>query len=157
SHPELLDSLKDEVVAFVPGDLGDKIGNDVIDQAVKQRLAVGIIGLAAALYSGLNWMHHVRQAIRAQWRPQWVREERAKLGFGMRYVWDLISLAGLAVAVLVTFSLTAVGTSAQNLVVDWLGIGDVPVLETLLRFGPTVIAILADVLIFAWVYTILPF
>ncbi len=155
-HPALLATLKEQVTALMPTNLADAVG-DVIDQAVGQRLTVGIIGLVVAAYSGLNWMNHVREAVRAQWRPRWRQAVRARPHFLMSYVWDLVSLLGLAIAVVVTFTLTAAGTAAQNLVVRWVGLSDIGWLNPFLRIGPLAVAIAADMLIFTWVYTILPY
>lgn len=157
SQPELLAHLKDEIVSLLPsGNLSEQIGQQ-IDRAIKQRLAIGIIGLVAALYSGVNWMKHVREATRAQWRPQWQQPEKVKGSILMQYLRDLVTLLGLFLAVVTTFSLTAVGTAAQQLVQGWLGIAEGSVLGTVLQIGPFVIAVVADTIIFAWVYTIMPY
>ncbi len=152
NRPDLLDELKDQVASLIPA---EQMGS-IIDRAVSQRFAVGIVGLLVALYSGLNWMGNVRDAVRAQWRPQWKRSKEARGNFLLAYLWDLISLVGLAIAVVATFALTAVGTAAQDLVVSWLGIDEIGFLRSALRIGPFVVAILANMLIFAWMYTILP-
>ncbi|HET8589290.1 MAG TPA: inner membrane protein YhjD [Nakamurella sp.] len=155
-RPDLVGELKVQVTAFVPGKLADSVGG-IIDQAVQQRLTVGIIGLLVAAYSGLSWMGNVRDAVQAQWRPQWERATEARQNYWMDRLSDLISLLGLAVAVLVSFTLTAIGSSAQDLVVGWLGLEQFAWLRPALTVGPIVVAILADVLIFAWIYTILPY
>ncbi len=152
SRPDLLVALKDQVVSLV----GDSFGG-VIDKAVEQRTAVGITGLLVAAYSGLSWIGNVRDAVQAQWRPHWVRAKAARQNFLMDTLSDLISLLGLLAAVVVSFALTAIGTAAQNLVVGWLGLDDVGWLGPVLTVGPFVLAIAADVLIFAWVYTIMPY
>jgi membrane protein len=152
SRPDLLDALKDQVISLVGGSFGD-----LIDKAVDQRTAVGIIGLVVAAYSGLSWIGNVRDAVQAQWRPHWVRVKAARQNFLMDTLSDLVSLLGLLAAVVVTFALTAVGTAAQDLVVGWLGLDDVGWLRPVLTIGPFVLAIAADVLIFAWVYTIMPY
>lgn len=156
SQPQLLSALKDEVTALIPGDLANQVG-PILDQAVNQRLTAGIVGLLVAMYSGLNWMGNVRDAVRSQWRPQWERSKKVTGSFLMRYVWDLVSLAGLAVAVLITFALTAMGTAAQDLLMGWLGIAEGSIWDTLLRIGPFALAIAADTLIFGWLYTVLPY
>jgi membrane protein len=156
SQPALLDALKSQMTELIPSkDLATKIGV-LIDQAIGQSLTVGIIGLAVALYSGLGWMGNVRDAVRAQWRPQWEKPQQPLPAVLMQYVWDLAALGGLLVAVAVSFTLTAFGTAAQDVVVDWLGIGDGGLLAVVLQIGPFALAIVASTLIFAWVYTILP-
>jgi membrane protein len=156
SQPALLDSLKRQITELIPsGDLADSIGG-LIDQAVGQSLTVGIIGLVVALYSGLSWMGNVRDAVRAQWRPQWEKPSKPLRGVLMQYVWDLAALGGLLVAVAVSFTLTAFGTAAQDVVAGWLGVGDGSVVNVLLQIGPFALAIAASTLTFAWVYTMLP-
>ena len=46
---------------------------NTINTAVQQRTAVGLVGLLVALYSGINWMGNLREAIRAQSRDVWER------------------------------------------------------------------------------------
>jgi membrane protein len=152
SRPDLLDALKDQVTGLLGSSVGGFVG-----KAVDQRTQVAVIGLIIAAYSGLSWIGNVRDAVRAQWRPTWERAKRARENFLMSYVWDLVSLLGLLVAVLVTFALTAVGTAAQNLVIGWLGLDDVSWLGPVFTVGPFLLAIGADMLIFAWIYTILPY
>lgn len=156
SQPALLESFKEAVTSLVPpGQLSDQIGG-LIDQAVGQSLTVGIIGLVVALYSGLNWMGNVRDAVRAQWRPTWEKPPRPLKSVLMQYVWDLASLGGLMLALAISFSLTAAGTGAQNLVVRFLGVGDSGFVHLLLQVGPFVLAIAASTLTFGWLYTMLP-
>jgi membrane protein len=156
SRPDWLSGLKSAVTALIPGALADSVGG-IIDQAVEQRLTVGIVGLAIALYSGLNWMGNVRDAVRAQWRPTWERDEKTRENFFMRYLLDLMSLAGLLLAILISFALTAVGTAAQDLVVRWLGIDAHGFTGLVLQIGPFLLSTAADVLIFGWVYSVLPY
>lgn len=156
SQPALLDGLKAQITELLPeGDFAKAIG-DQIDQAVGQSLTVGVIGLAVALYSGLNWMGNVRDAVRAQWRPQWEKPTQSFGAVLKQYLWDLASLGGLLVAVAVSFGLTALGTAAQDVVADWLGIADDSWLGLVLRVGPFAVSILAGTLIFGWMYTMLP-
>lgn len=156
SSPAALASLKDSVTALMPSaDLADSVGK-LIDQAVGQSLTVGIIGVIIAAYSGLNWMGNIRDAVRAQWRPQWERPAHEGGNILLHYLWDLIALAGLLVAILVSFALTAVGTAAQNLVVGWLGITAGTWPAAALQIGPFALAIAAGVVTFGWVYTVLP-
>jgi membrane protein len=156
SQPGMLDSLKQQITELIPSeDLAGQVGG-LIDQAVGQSLTVGIIGLVVAAYSGLNWMGNVRDAVRAQWRPQWEKPSRPLPSVLMQYVWDLAALGGLLVAVAVSFTLTAFGTAAQDVVIGWLGVGDGSFVDVVLQIVPFVLAIAASTLTFGWVYTILP-
>ncbi len=156
SQPGMLESLKQQITELIPSaDLAEQVG-ELIDQAVGQSLTVGIIGLAVALYSGLSWMGNVRDAVRAQWRPQWEKPSKPLPGVLLQYVWDLAALGGLFVAVAVSFTLTAFGTAAQDVLIDWLGVGDGSLIDIVLQIVPFVLAIGASTLTFGWVYTILP-
>lgn len=156
SQPALLDGLKEQLTALIPGEgLGESI-SELIDNAVSQSLTVGIVGLVIALYSGLNWMGNVRDAVRAQWRPQWHKPEQPFKAVLWQYLWDLASLGGLLVGIAVSFSLTTFGTFAQNVVLGWLGAGDGSFLDVVLQVGPFALAIAASTIVFAWLYTMLP-
>lgn len=155
SRPDLLGSLKEQITDLVPDQLGGQIG-DFIDQAVDQRLAVGIIGLAVAFYSGLSWMGNVRDALRAQWRPRWSTPTKDSGNILLRYVADLVSLAGLAVGIIITFALTAAGTALQDVLADWWNVPPGGWVASLLRIGPFAVAIAANVVVFGWVYAVLP-
>ncbi|MEO7125166.1 MAG: inner membrane protein YhjD [Nakamurella sp.] len=156
SQPRLLGGLKAEITDLIPsGQLAEQIGG-LIDQAIGQSLTVGIIGLVVALYSGLSWMGNVRDAVRAQWRPQWEKPSRPFKSVLMQYMWDLASLGGLMLALVVSFALTALGTAAQDVVVRFLGIGDEGFVHPVLLVGPFVLAIAASAIMFGWLYIMLP-
>lgn len=156
SRPDWIADIKGEVTAILPeGQLSTAISS-FIDQAVDQRLAVGLVGLAVALYSGLSWMGNVRNALRAQWLPRWGQQPVDSRPIWKQYAVDLLTLGGLAVAILTSVLLTTVGTAAQDLVVGWLNIAPGSVLRAVLAVGPFVVAIVGGTGIFAWIYTMLP-
>jgi membrane protein len=156
SQPRLLDSLKLQITELIPSDdLATSIGG-LIDDAIGQSLTVGIVGLIVALYSGLNWMGNVRDAVRAQWRPQWEQPSRPVAAVLWQYVRDLAALGGLLVAIAVSFSLTTVGTAAQGAIARFLGVAPGSFLDALLPVGPFALAVATSVITFGWVYTMLP-
>jgi membrane protein len=154
-RPDLLAELKDEVTGFLPTDLANQIGM-LIDQAISARFTVGLIGLAIALYSGVGWMRNVRRALQAIWRPVWEQPKGSQDNYALATVKDLGSLAGLGFAVLVSVVLSTVGNAAQNLVIRWLGLEDVPWVKPVLTVVTLLIAALASLLIFLWIYARLP-
>lgn len=88
---------------------------NTINTAVQQRTTVGLVGLAVALYSGINWMGNLREAIRAQSRDVWERSPQDQEKFWVKYLRDFISLIGLLIALIVTLSITSVaGFGAAN-------------------------------------------
>lgn len=156
-RPDLLD----DVVASVSDALGglDQGAKDKILSLVKDYLnnyaAIFGVGLVAALYSGANWMGNLRNAVRAQWRPDFDLVE-AKENIVVKILGNLVRLLGLIVAVLITFGLAALSTSLADQVVSWLGLSQIGWLTPLLRFVPIVLSIAAGWLLFMYLYTALP-
>lgn len=68
SHPTLLQDIFNKILTNVSDPTLATTLKSTINTAVQQRTTVGIVGLAIALYSGVNWMGNLREAIRAQSR-----------------------------------------------------------------------------------------
>jgi membrane protein len=127
----------------------------LIERALGSYTAIGIVGLATALYSGAGWMGTLRDAIRAQWRQD----------FDLRFVYrnivvktvvNLVTLVGVIVAVAVTFGLASLSTALADVVIAWLGLDSVGWLEPVLRIVPVAFSIGAGWLTFMYLYTVLP-
>jgi membrane protein len=71
-HPTLLQDIFDKILLNVSDPTPATLKN-TINTAIQQRTAVGLVGLLVALYSGINWMGNLREAIRAQSRDVWER------------------------------------------------------------------------------------
>ncbi len=154
-NEELLLKLQEQITAAVPGDLADPL-NNLITSVVNNPLAVGIPGLLIALYSGIGWMGNLRKAMRAIWRPSFDKDIQAKENFFLATAKDLGSLGGLGLAIAVSLGLSAFGVQFQTAFLNWVGLGDVSWLVPVTTVTAILIAVAADVLIFLWVYTILP-
>ncbi len=159
NQPDLLHSLEDGIAKQLPSGAGgtsDTI-NKVIETAVNARFTVGLVGLVIALYSGIGWMGNVRSAIQAQWRPDFDEDQEVREdGFVKNLLRNLGSLAGLGLAIVISLGLSAAGALASSSVLKWLGLDNVAILKPVFIIVPIVMAMAADVLIFMWVYTILP-
>lgn len=149
-NADLLKELKEGVTDAVPSGLADLV-NDVVDEAIKSRNTVGIIGLLAALYSGLGWMSNLRDALTAQWDL----EQRDK-PFLKTTLKDLLSLFGLFLALAVSFGLSAAGSGLGSWLLGLVGLDDDAWALFLLRVGTIVLALAANWLVFLWVLTRLP-
>src|SRR6185312_12010655 len=133
-----------------PGALGDTLIS-IINQAISSAATVGIIGLLAALYSGIGWMTNLRDALSAQWghvptRPPIVR----------RVLSDLLALLGLGLALAVTFALTGLLSGFAGTVLAFLGLAVGAGAELLLTLVGVLVGVAANWLIFAWVIARLP-
>ncbi|ASO22681.1 membrane protein [Actinoalloteichus hoggarensis] len=147
---ELLGRLEDSIAGALPGGLGELVGT-TIDRAVEQRQVVGALGLLTALYSGLGWMANLRAAITAQWN-----DTRQAPALHRRLLGDLVSLAGLGLALLLSFGLTALGGGFAHGVLDLLGVERSPLATVLLIVVGSVLALTANGLVFLWVLVRLP-
>src|SRR4051794_21484861 len=149
-NPALLTELEDAIAASVPSGLSGAV-NPILETAIEQRNSIGIIGLVAALWSGVWWMSNMREAVSAQWELP--APHPAAL---QRLLYDLRALAGLGAALLVTLSFTVLGAGLAELVLGWLGAPDDGFTRTLLRVVGVVLGVAANWLIFAWAITRLP-
>jgi len=155
NNPDLLNELEDQVAKLLPGGLADQI-TGLIDSVVANPLGVGIVGLLIALYSGVGWMGNLRKATRALWRPEFEEDKASIDNIVVATLKDLGSLAGLGVAIVVSLGLSTFGAQFATQVRDWLGLADQSWLEPVIAVITILIAMAADVLIFMWVYTVLP-
>ncbi len=154
NNQELLTRLEDQVAEVLPADLAEPI-TALIDSVVANPLGVGIIGLLIALYSGVGWMGNLRKATRAIWRPDFDERENTD-NIAVATAKDLGALAGLGIAVVVSLGLSTFASKYATQFLQWLGLGDQPWLGPVVTVMTLVIAMAADVLIFLWIYTVLP-
>lgn len=156
SNQDLLTELIDKIVNNITDpNLATTLKN-MVKTAIEQRTTVGLTGLLIALYSGISWMGNLREAIRAQSRDVWERNRHDKEKVWLRYSRDFISLTGLVVALIVTLSLTSIAGAAQASIVRALGLDNIEWLRPAMTLIALSISILANYLLFLWIFWILP-
>jgi membrane protein len=149
-NPELLNELRSAITENVPPGLNTTI-EDVVAQAIDQRGAVGLLGLLAALYSGIGWMSNLREALSEQWA-----QVPAAPALPKRLLFDLLSLVGLGLALVGSFAITgSVAGFAEDLL-GFVGLGDHGWALFLLGVFGFLLGIVANWLIFLWVIARLP-
>lgn len=116
---------------------------------------VGIVALLSALYSGAGWMGNLKNAVRAQWRPDFDLQE-AQGNIVKKTAVNLLTLLGLIVLIVITFALASLSTALTGTVLDALGLSHVGWLRPVLHFVPIVFSIGAGWLLFMYLYTALP-
>jgi membrane protein len=146
----LLQEMQDSITEAVPSGLGETI-NDVVKQAIESRGTVGIIGLLAAVYSGLGWMSNLRDALTAQWG-----QEHKQRPFLKTMLKDLLALLGLGLALAVSFGLSAAGTGLGDWLLGLVGLEDDAWALFMLRVGTIILSLAANWLVFLWVLSRLP-
>lgn len=156
SNQDLLTDIINKIVSSISDPTLATTLKNTVNTAIQQRATVGITGLLLALYSGLNWMGNLREAIRAQSRDVWERKPDDKEKIWKRYIRDFLSLTGLMLALVITLTLTSVAGSAQATIVSALGLDGIEWLRPALTIIATSISVLANYLLFLWIFWILP-
>lgn len=150
-NADLLDDLRSQIAENVPGSMGDTI-SDLVDTAINSRATVGVLGVLGALYSGLGWMARLRAALTEQWEQT---GEEPK--FLAKKISDLGALGGLALALVVTLGVTALGSgSLGKQVLKWLRLDTMPGAGVLLTVVSTLVGVAASWALFVWVIARLP-
>ena len=156
-RPELID---DAVAAF-SGATG------LLDPSTQQQLVaqitdtlsnwrgVGIVALLAAVYSGAGWMGNLKNALRAQWRPDFDLQEKQG-NIVKKTAVNLVTLVGLMVLIAITFALASVSTALADELLGWLGLTEIGWLSPVLRIVPIVFSIAAGWVLFMYLFTVLP-
>jgi len=156
SNQDLLTDIINKIVSSISDPTLATTLKNTVNTAIQQRATVGITGLLLALYSGLNWMGNLREAIRAQSRDVWERKPDDKEKIWKRYIRDFLSLTGLMLALVITLSLTSVAGSAQATIVRALGLDGIDWLRPAMTIIATSISVMANYLLFLWIFWILP-
>jgi membrane protein len=150
NNQALLSEIQNSITAAVPPGLGDLL-NSVIEQAIAQRNAVGIIGLLGALFSGLGWMSNLREALSEQWDQRGEPPSIVR-----RYGSDLLAMVGLGLAFGLSFAITAVGTGLSTTILEFLGLAGQSWAQFLFFLAGLVVTLAANWLVFLWVIARLP-
>ncbi|EIF0627344.1 inner membrane protein YhjD [Salmonella enterica] len=156
SHPNLLEDIFSKILMNVSDPTLASTLKNTITTAVQQRTTVGLVGLAIALYSGVNWMGNLREAIRAQSRDVWERTPQDQEKIWLKYLRDFISLIGLLVALIITLSITSIAGSAQQMIISALYLDSIEWLKPAWHLIGLAISIFANYLLFFWIFWRLP-
>ncbi|GAB34474.1 YhjD/YihY/BrkB family envelope integrity protein [Gordonia otitidis] len=150
AHPEWLDSIKDEIVKAMPGELGTTV-ESAIDSAIQSRATVGIIGLVGAALTGIGWISGVRIGMTEMYGGRVERNAvKSKLS-------DLVIFVLLGIAFLVTLGLTALGNSGLiNKILEWTHVDGFTGSTVFVRILAIAVSLAATWLLFVFVFARLP-
>jgi membrane protein len=161
----VLTVLRPDLIETVVGIFSDAVGN--LDDGTQEQLValvtdtlsnwrgVGIVALLTAIYSGAGWMGNLKNAIRAQLRPDFdLAEDQGNLI--KKTVINLVLLVGLLLLIAITFALASVSTALTDEVLGWLGLTEIGWLSPLLRIVPIAFSIGAGWVLFMYLFTVLP-
>jgi membrane protein len=148
--PHLQTELFAHLSEQVPGSFGKTL-KDAISTAIRQRTAVGVVGLAGVALTGLGWIDNLRTGIDTVWgMPERKRSFLAKKAA------DALVLAGLGLATMLSLAITVGGTAASGRVLRLIGADRVTGAGTLTSIVALLLAIGGSMLIFGWVMIRLP-
>jgi len=150
AHPAAQASLLHHITSEVPGSVGTSLRSS-IDGVIKARTGVGIVGLVGVLFTGLGWIGNLRSAVDAVWGRTPPKQNVVK-----QKVSNLVVLAGLGLALLVSLGLTAIGTSLTDQILSGVGLSDVAGMHWVLKVVGIAIAVAGDLGIFWWVLIRMP-
>ncbi|WHT20262.1 inner membrane protein YhjD [Crossiella sp. CA-258035] len=148
---ELLNQVKNELAAAVPDPALSQTLTKAVQQAIDQRYAVGITGLAIALYSGIGWMTNLRDSITAQWG-----QAREELPLVRTYVVDFLSLIGLGLALVLSFGLTTLVQAFAEDLLELVGLHNQGLPKVLFIGLGLLLSVAANWGVFLWVLAWLP-
>lgn len=150
-RPDLLDQIDHRIMAALPGDLGRQV-IDLTQTAIRSSAPVGLIGLAAAGWAGLNWMANLREALTEMWE-----QHVEPLGFVRTKLSDLAAMVSAFVASVVTLALSALSqATTMATVLGWLGVHRLPALGGILSGVSLLMSVLVSWLLFTWMIARLP-
>jgi membrane protein len=150
-RPDVLTGIDNKVKSAVPGALGQQVV-ELVSSAINSRASVGVIGLAAAAWVGLNWMANLRVALSEMWN-----QDAESLGFVRTKISDLGAMVSSFVAILATLALTAIASAAPTgKLLGLLGMHNAPVLDAVFRAISILVSVLVSWLVFSWMIGRLP-
>jgi len=151
SSPDLQKELLDHVAAQAPGSFGKTL-NSAIGTAIRQRTAVGVVGLVGLALTGLGWIDNLRTALDTLWR----NDDRQQ-PFLRRKLADALILIGLGLGLVITVGITAVGTALGHRLLVWTGLDGVTGAGTAIAVLALLLAIGGNMLIYGWVLIRIPY
>ncbi|MFD3658156.1 YihY/virulence factor BrkB family protein [Streptomyces sp. NPDC058620] len=143
-----LKKIEDKIAEQVPG-ISDQLG---IDNLVAHAGTVGLVAGALLLFTGIGWVGSMRDCLRAVWGIDDVDEGNPVL----RKLKDAGVLLGLGGAALLTFAVSAIGSTAVGWTADRLGIPGDGWGGVLLQIAALVVSVLAGFLLLLYLLTLLP-
>jgi len=150
-RPDVLHAIDNKVRSAVPGALGQQM-LDLMNSAIEARTSVGVIGLAAAVWVGLNWMSNLRVAVTEMWK-----QTHGSRGYIRTKFSDLGTMLSSFVAIFATLALSALaGAAPMAKALELLGIHNAPVLDAILRAVSVLVSFLLSWAVFGWIIARFP-
>lgn len=154
--PEYLAQVQDQINQALSGS-GDAAESltTTINEALNNWQGIGIVAILTAGYSGSGWVGNLKKAVRMMWRENPVDEDR-KGNPIVDILQNIAIFLGLLVTLLLGIIVAQAGSSASELVVEWLGLGAIPGIGFLMRLATILMTFIASWLLVAFLFLTLP-
>ena len=153
--PDALVQIKDAITSAVggQGDLSKQL-TEIVERAFGSWREVGVLGLLVAAWTGAGWVDNLRQAVRAQMRPEFdVSKPAANIVVATAR--NLAILLGLFVLVGLTMAMSTVATTLRGLVGAYLHLNGVA-WDVTLSVAPVVATLLSGFVLFWFIFRVFP-
>jgi len=134
-----------------PSLIGSGEGQINIQDIIDSRASAGIIALLGLAYAGMGFLDALRDGLRRVFATSDV-----KLSFVKKKLSDAVVLVLLGLALLGSVVVTSLATAATTFALDQAGLDESPVAVALLKAIAVAVALLADTVLFAIVFSRLP-
>lgn len=145
--------LATELDRVIDGSLPPEIGTQVtgvVHTVVGERGRIGLLALAVAVYSGWSWISNVRDAVTAM-----LGQERTPRPLLRGILADVVALAGVGLAMAVSFGLAALTGAAGSWLLTLTGLTG-GFAHFVLVAGSLLLGLAANWLVIAWCLARLP-
>jgi len=147
--PEAQDALVEAIDTVLPGILGPGDNQLSLVEIQDAASAVGLIGLAGLLYSGLGWLSAMRNGLYVVF----VRPVLARSSFVIGKLRDLVTLALVGVVLIVSVGVSGVATRFSGELLELVGLGTA--LGWLVSLLAVVVGVAAGALLFFAMFRLL--
>lgn len=117
--PDAQDTLTTAIEQVLPGLIGNDDGQIQLEDIQNTAGAVGLIGLAAILYTGLGWLSAMRSAL----VHVFDLADDDQPNFVVGKLRDLATLALIGIILIVSVSLSGFVSNFSTEFLDWIGLG----------------------------------
>jgi membrane protein len=142
-----VEKVNNYIAKQVPG-LGDKFS---LNGVVANATTVGVISGVILLWSALSWVNTARGSMRMIWGV-----DDMPGNYWVRKALDLVSLAGLAITLVIVFAASSLTTGFAETVLKWINVEDSTGAKLALQALGVVISVIAQTAMFAYLLSGIP-
>ncbi|MEZ2121555.1 MULTISPECIES: inner membrane protein YhjD [unclassified Corynebacterium] len=151
NNPDAVVQLQQRISESVSGDVGEPV-NRILETAISQRSTVAGIGGLTALWSGLNWMNHLRYGVSKMWKC-----DPSEGNIVKRKLRDLAGLIGLLLALILAFGVTAVGASGLTVtLLEKVNLDGIPGISVIVYLVALIVGLITNFCVFFCLIKFLP-